>query len=260
MATLGVRMSGWISFNCFNTNTCGTSDYKVNLGSEPRKVPETCSDGTKNQDETGIDTGGICVSGYNLTVNIGGNCAGSIYNKERGDSTSGTKTYSSYASGDTVTLTATPGPYSYQSCKMSGGWSASSGGNCVGGTLEKNNTTDDTCKLTMGSADKSLSVSFDQSSSLSSSAPSDPGAFNLTLKKKGSGGVKLYAWRDSPWDDYGETVDGDFQNNETNGLKKDWWFKMTTRPIPGRLSAVGADVPPPTLKTLRRLPARTLVS
>ena len=114
---------------------------------------------------------------------------------------------------------------------MTGGWSTAIGGNCVGGTVTSSGggTADDTCAITMGSANKSLSVSFDKTS-----VSSDPGAFDLTLNKTGSGtgNVKLYAWRDL-FNDYGETVDSDFTNGETAGLAKNWWFKLTTSPDSG---------------------------
>lgn len=68
----------------------------------------------------------------------------------------------------------------------------------------------------------------------------NPAVVNLTLKTIGSGtgNVKLYGWRATPlfsydWNDYGELNDNDFQDGETHGVGKDWWYKMTATPDSG---------------------------
>ncbi len=47
---------GFIKFDCSSGASCVTTDWGVTAA-------ETCSDGIQNQDETGIDTGGVCSTG-----------------------------------------------------------------------------------------------------------------------------------------------------------------------------------------------------
>ncbi|MDP3902068.1 MAG: hypothetical protein Q8Q21_00585 [bacterium] len=187
----GSDVVGWVSFS--------GSNYKVEVGlPTSTSTTPTCSDGIQNQDETGVDTGGVCgtttykcVSNacvsvndsggtyptqsacdsacggggtYSLTVNITGDGSGYTSTKKSDgsyDSTYSTKTYTGYSSGSSVSITASPSSGS----KFSGGWVTSSGGNCEGGTLSKNNSTDDTCNLKMDK-DKSVTVSFDKSAAV----------------------------------------------------------------------------------------------
>ena len=45
--------------DCTDTNVCGSEEGKPGV-SQSCVMPETCSDGMKNQDEKGIDCGGVC--------------------------------------------------------------------------------------------------------------------------------------------------------------------------------------------------------
>ncbi len=65
--------------DCSDSNSCGTEDGKPEL-SQACAPPETCEDGLKNQDEVGVDCGGVCEKRCSIFVLAGSVVSGPIGN------------------------------------------------------------------------------------------------------------------------------------------------------------------------------------
>ena len=167
-------------FVCEDNATCEreySQDTTVTLKAEPYSgsggsfsrwsgggCSGTATTCTVKMDEAKIVTATFTNITYNLKVIFEGTGSGSVDNVTAGDSfDGGSKTWSGYMSGDSVSLTATPTTGSSFS-----GWNNSSGGNCTNtdgtpGIKSTSDTTDDTCNIAL-TANKELTVDFSATS------------------------------------------------------------------------------------------------
>ena len=192
----GSDVVGWISFNCSNTNTCGTSDYKVVVSlpgvtcsscvSNPPVTGGVCGNSTVESGETcddGNTTGGdgcssSCqtessggIDDYTLTINITGSGSGTVSDKNGVTlchESAGESCSSSYDKGTVLDVLSASGDTGYGF----GSW----GGDC---TIDGNN-----CSVTLDD-NKTISASFNTNSG---SYSNDPCTSNCGGDGDGDGG------------------------------------------------------------------------
>ncbi|MBM2817780.1 MAG: hypothetical protein HW401_370 [Parcubacteria group bacterium] len=179
----GSEVVGWISFNCSNTNTCGTSDYKVKANLPGTPIDVTCSPSSStvtlgsNVTFTANPSGGITPYTYTWSDSV------------EGSNSSVTTLYSTlgkkYA---TIKVTDSSSPIKSDSYTCSvdvvvGGF------DCGNSLLESGETCDDG---NTNSGDGCSSSCQTESSSSSSSSSGATGPYDLTVNITGSGSGSVY--------------------------------------------------------------------
>lgn len=214
----GSDVVGWISFNCMEGSSgagsvCGTSDYKVTIG----------------------NIVGVVESDRNLTVNIGGSGKGRIFNKNKSESISSSKTWL-HSDNTHITLQATPDQGS-----RFGGWNNSPNtGNCTNskggaGVISMTDFPKDTCTIILDGANKTLSVTFElnnipPSSSSSSSSDGSSSTANLSVIYAGSGTGSVSLQHMGSLDGNNNGFESSVPGSAPWDLAPNWTFMITATP------------------------------